>query len=203
MWQLDVSICHKWTVGTAVPGRSAIARRYPRMCVVSRPSPSANSQPPATLDRLQRTRRPGTGRVFLSFPFPPDPAVQRHRDKAGRPGPHLIENLIPSRSTHATESSSISLFPPRDVPRGWLPGSVRPARTVGHQTTVQGLRFLVHVGVRRGQKSRARVPASSSPVGHSLLRGTRRGGDVSFTASRARSRFSALAHSDKMASFGC
>jgi hypothetical protein len=57
------------------------------------------------------------------------------------------------------------------------PGSVRPARTVGHQTTVQGLRFLVHVGVRRGQKS----PASSSPVGHSLLRGTRRGGDVSFT----------------------
>jgi hypothetical protein len=77
MWQLDVSICHKWTVGTAVPGRSAIARRYPRMCVVSRPSPSANSQPPRHSTGCSGHVGQAQAPVFLSFPSGPSrPAAQ-------------------------------------------------------------------------------------------------------------------------------
>ena len=45
MWQLDISICHNWTVGTAVPGRSAIARRYLACGPVRRRAPTAARRP--------------------------------------------------------------------------------------------------------------------------------------------------------------
>ena len=152
--------------------------------------------------------------MFLSFPSPsPSPS--------GRPGSHLIapripsppragaprpgdreENLIARPNPLALHARTQRNPPPLSrlfsVAAGWLRApAVDDDGAVRHQTTVQrGFVFLFTWACAGGQN---REPVSQRPrrrwaTGHWCARGgPREGGDVLFTTSRARSRFSALA----------
>jgi len=199
-----LDLCHKWTVGTAVPGRAGPERNSPLVPshVCGFPSIAERQQP---ADRDTRQAAADTSaRHRQGVPFLP----------SGRPGPHLIapwipsppslaprpgiENLIPSRSTHATESSSrrASCSCSRSRSRlAALAPCARPAPSATKQPS-KGFVFLFTwacAGDKNLQRPRRQwaTHCCGGPAGEGTFR------------SRARSRLSALAHSDKMASFGC